>query len=575
MHSGSTVTWSQKETGTDTVEFSYQVQVNADATGSFGPSVTVVENGTTYYPGVYNNKGTVAVQSNDQKLNVGLNWLNDDVNNGQYRSDLTIWVTEKATGKRHDPVNLAADYPYPYLFENLPKYDRNGKEPGFTVMCALSNGAYNLTTPAVEKTAANTWEYIANATYKGDPSPYYLRLFVMDDGRQSNIGGTDSHVIYSTDGGTLYDLYEFDSFGDSTESAAWLRTLGFTGSWKHTVSEQTIADDITLAELRGMKDIWAIDADMWCYRAQFEALTSTEEPTPAIKTYTITYNTNGGSGSVLSQNLDEANTVATIAAGTLLNKTDYTFNGWNTAADGSGTPVAVGSLWTALKNNSSIWTVNDNKYSVTLYAQWLKNEEPVEPEEPETSFSTVTKTFESTDISDKLKEVLGLANVSDPVAVVTAKLEEDLSDTKGEMLGTVTHEVTLMYTDENGVKQQATAEQFEQLGKLPVELPVPEDSNPALHAYYVAHMFTEGSKAGTREYPRVSVVPKNGKYFITFEVTGLSPMTIGWQEKPVAVPADAAFVPTTGDNTQLALLFVLTAVSGAVLVMAMRKRKHA
>ena len=76
---------------------------------------------------------------------------------------------------------------------------------------------------------------------------------------------------------------------------------------------------------------------------------------PALAPATITFNANGGSGSV-----DAINTyvgVANTIPPNSLTRTGYTFNGWNTASDGSGTTYATG---------STITPTGD----VTLYAQW-------------------------------------------------------------------------------------------------------------------------------------------------------------------------------------------------------------
>ena len=73
---------------------------------------------------------------------------------------------------------------------------------------------------------------------------------------------------------------------------------------------------------------------------------------------TITYNANGGTGTMAAQTITDGQ----IAAGTnRLNsntfaRTDYNFNGWNTKADGSGISYS----------NDTIYSGG----SVTLYAQW-------------------------------------------------------------------------------------------------------------------------------------------------------------------------------------------------------------
>ena len=77
---------------------------------------------------------------------------------------------------------------------------------------------------------------------------------------------------------------------------------------------------------------------------------------PALAPATITFNANDGLGTVptaISTYVGVANTIPSNS----LTRTGYTFNGWNTASDGSGTAYATG---------STITPTGD----VTLYAQW-------------------------------------------------------------------------------------------------------------------------------------------------------------------------------------------------------------
>lgn len=76
-----------------------------------------------------------------------------------------------------------------------------------------------------------------------------------------------------------------------------------------------------------------------------------------INTYTVSYNANGGSGAPSSQTKTYG-TDLTLSS-TKPTRTGYTFTGWNTKADGTGTSYASGAKYTA---NSA----------VTLYAQWGK-----------------------------------------------------------------------------------------------------------------------------------------------------------------------------------------------------------
>jgi uncharacterized repeat protein (TIGR02543 family) len=75
-------------------------------------------------------------------------------------------------------------------------------------------------------------------------------------------------------------------------------------------------------------------------------------------TYIVTFNTNGGSGAPPASQTANAGSGVTLPSGSGLSKIGYTFGGWNTNADGTGTNYIAGSLY----------TVNAN---TTLYAKWV------------------------------------------------------------------------------------------------------------------------------------------------------------------------------------------------------------
>lgn len=78
----------------------------------------------------------------------------------------------------------------------------------------------------------------------------------------------------------------------------------------------------------------------------------------AIPTYTVSYNSNGGTGSQVesSSPYNSGTTVTVLGAGTMA-RTGYAFVGWNTQAAGGGTSYSAGHTFTIEAN-------------VTLYAQW-------------------------------------------------------------------------------------------------------------------------------------------------------------------------------------------------------------
>ncbi|WP_165496209.1 InlB B-repeat-containing protein [Alloscardovia theropitheci] len=95
---------------------------------------------------------------------------------------------------------------------------------------------------------------------------------------------------------------------------------------------------------------------------------------PPDFTATVSYNTNGGEGSVTSQSVTYTPSAAgevTLSNGSELTRDGYTLKGWNTRADGTGVSYALGAH------------MSDITSDVTLYAVWEKNSvAPVVPVHP-------------------------------------------------------------------------------------------------------------------------------------------------------------------------------------------------
>ena len=77
--------------------------------------------------------------------------------------------------------------------------------------------------------------------------------------------------------------------------------------------------------------------------------------TATFDAFTVTYNANGGTGAPATQTVVAPVASTTVAQPGTMSRTGYTFSGWNTAANGSGTPYSAGA---AISN------------AATLYAQW-------------------------------------------------------------------------------------------------------------------------------------------------------------------------------------------------------------
>ncbi|MDE6245047.1 MAG: InlB B-repeat-containing protein [Treponemataceae bacterium] len=96
--------------------------------------------------------------------------------------------------------------------------------------------------------------------------------------------------------------------------------------------------------------------------------------------YTVTFDANGGEGSMAAQKfiIGEAQSLQANA----FTRTDYSFTGWNTKKDGSGTDYADETI---VKNLATT-----NGATVTLYAHWTSNNDTNKDNDYITKYYTVT-----------------------------------------------------------------------------------------------------------------------------------------------------------------------------------------
>lgn len=81
----------------------------------------------------------------------------------------------------------------------------------------------------------------------------------------------------------------------------------------------------------------------------------------SVPTYTITFNGNGQTSGSIPSAITSSDATVTLPGNTgVLNRTNFTFNGWNTLANGTGTHYNVGATFPL-------------SASTTLYAEWLGN----------------------------------------------------------------------------------------------------------------------------------------------------------------------------------------------------------
>ena len=93
------------------------------------------------------------------------------------------------------------------------------------------------------------------------------------------------------------------------------------------------------------------------YNLYIDDITVTET-TSSVTTYTVTYNANGGTGTMTDPNSPyTSGSTVTVLANAFTAPSGMTFSGWNTAANGSGTSYAANDHFNISANT-------------TLYAQW-------------------------------------------------------------------------------------------------------------------------------------------------------------------------------------------------------------
>ena len=103
--------------------------------------------------------------------------------------------------------------------------------------------------------------------------------------------------------------------------------------------------------------------------------------------YTVDYNANGGTGRMDSTSVAYGTSIA-LASASALSQDGYSFDGWNTAADGSGVALSNGAVLSTstldrLISSGALSASGDD--STTLYAQWKANPVvvPEQGDEPE------------------------------------------------------------------------------------------------------------------------------------------------------------------------------------------------
>ncbi len=198
----------------------------------------------------------------------------------------------------------------------------------------------NILPTELDNSCYNPYGY--DSHHKYDSASTTDKVFLLSYSEASaGVYGLDSGLSRML-AGTDYARCQGLSVGDGNSACWWLRS-------PESDASACYIDSRGFVTYRGVSRTWF--GVVPALRLQ-----SLEPQQP--ETYTVSYDANGGSGAPTDQikYQDQPLTLSSIQP----TRSDYTFTGWNTKADGSGTSYAAGADYTA-------------NAGVILYAQWTKN----------------------------------------------------------------------------------------------------------------------------------------------------------------------------------------------------------
>lgn len=154
---------------------------------------------------------------------------------------------------------------------------------------------------------------------------------------------------------------------DDTPSPSWASIAGGTGTGTVTFSdENALNSDVTFS-------------DTGTYHLRLTADDGNDQHSDVVvitvnltADYTVTYDGNGSDGGTVPEDLTDyqLNDPVTVLGNTgNLTRSGYTFAGWNTAADGTGTPYVAGNTFNITGATTLYAQWSGNNYAVTLNRQ--------------------------------------------------------------------------------------------------------------------------------------------------------------------------------------------------------------
>ena len=320
----------------------YYFKSNKNATSNVNVSSCTLNNDNTFN---CNNDNTTNINSN-----AWYKTTNKDIEL-TYNASGKVNIVARTYDKSNNYAESKKDFNVYKVIFNKGIADKIGDGiSDITKMCLADvSGTCSIKSPTIEKLGYNVvgWNTNTNAT----TSSWNANT------NKNNVNGTYYPIVKAKavqvtfhrntsakDATTVIKTFTYGKSGQKFNDNGWTNTGHTMTGWEERQPDKVKNYNVN-AEV---KDTW-IDS-----RAPKIDLYAVWSP----NTYTISYNANGGSGAPTAQTKTYGTDLTLTTSKPT--RSGYTFNGWNTKSDGSGTNYSAGGKFTTNANT-------------TLYAKWKQN----------------------------------------------------------------------------------------------------------------------------------------------------------------------------------------------------------
>ena len=320
----------------------YYFKSNKNATSNVNVSSCTLNNDNTFS---CNNDNTTNINSN-----AWYKTTNKDIEL-TYNASGKVNIVARTYDKSNNYAESKKDFNvYKAIFKkgSVDKID-NGTIDITKICLSEVNGTCTIKSPTIEKLGYNVvgWNTNASAT----TSSWNANT------NKNNVNGTYYPIVKAktikvifyrnastSDSTTATQTFTYGVSGQAFSAKGWTNTGHTMAGWAK--NRNAVTKDYNT--LSGVADTWI---NSYAPNINLYAVWSPN-------TYTISYNANGGSGAPTAQTKTYGTDLTLTTSKPT--RSGYTFNGWNTKSDGSGTSYSAGGKFTTNANT-------------TLYAKWKQN----------------------------------------------------------------------------------------------------------------------------------------------------------------------------------------------------------